>query len=221
MRQEGRIDGQRHGTHGEADEGRRGEALLGARYQHHPGDQHVPQASREGEGDPLRGDRKARRRARQREAWVRKSGASPSPTGRRRPVGISSAICRTCHSARQNSTLGGMGPFSAGGSRGSPHGPHVREMPALPRAQFSSNARKGNTRQDVRANRLQGGRARGDRAGTAQGVKGGNIVRAIPRACLRLAKFVLRPAPRLMQYAVRKEPPCCTDLLNVRVYSAN
>lgn len=49
----------------------------------------------------------------------------------------------------------------------------------------------------------------------------GNIVRAIPRACLRFAKFVLRPAPRLMRYAVRKEPPCCTDMLNVREYSAN
>lgn len=43
--------------------------------------------------------------------------------------------------------------------------------------------------------------------------------RAIPRACLRLAKFILRPAPRLMRYA-RKEPPCCTDMLNVRKYSA-
>lgn len=30
-------DGQRHRTHGEADEGRHGEALLGARHQHHPG----------------------------------------------------------------------------------------------------------------------------------------------------------------------------------------
>ena len=49
----------------------------------------------------------------------------------------------------------------------------------------------------------------------------GNIVRAIPRACLGLAKFVLRPAPRLVRYAVRKESPCCTDLLNVREYSAN
>lgn len=46
----------------------------------------LKQAVRE-RGDPLRGDRKARRRARQREAWVRKSGASPSPTGRRRPSG--------------------------------------------------------------------------------------------------------------------------------------
>ena len=30
--------GQRHRTHGEADEGRHGEALLGARHQHHPSD---------------------------------------------------------------------------------------------------------------------------------------------------------------------------------------
>ena len=48
----------------------------------------------------------------------------------------------------------------------------------------------------------------------------GNIVRAVPRACLGLAKFILRPAPRLMRYA-RKEPPCCTNLLNVREYSAD
>lgn len=89
-----------------------------------------------------------------------------------------------------------------------------------PHAQFSSNARKGNTRQGVRADRLQGGRARGNRAGTAQGVRGGNIVRAVPRACLGLARFVLRPASRFVRQA-RKEPPCCTDLLNVREYSAN
>lgn len=35
--------------------GRRCEALLGARHQHHPGDQHVPQAGREGAEDTLRG----------------------------------------------------------------------------------------------------------------------------------------------------------------------
>lgn len=38
-----------------ADEGRHCEALLGARHQHHPGDQHVPQAGREGAEDTLRG----------------------------------------------------------------------------------------------------------------------------------------------------------------------
>lgn len=48
----------------------------------------------------------------------------------------------------------------------------------------------------------------------------GNIARAVPRACLGLAKSVLRPAPRLMRYA-RKEPPRCTNLLNVREYSAD
>ena len=48
-----------HRTHGEEDEGRRDEALLGARHKHDPGDQHVPQAGREGAGNPLRGYRKA------------------------------------------------------------------------------------------------------------------------------------------------------------------
>lgn len=52
-------------------------------------------------------------------------------------------------------------------------GPICGKRQHPPRAQLSSNARKGNMQQDVRANRLQGGRARGDRAGTAQGVKGG------------------------------------------------
>ena len=52
-------DGQRDGTHGEVDEGRRGKAVLGAWRQHHPGDQHAPQAGREGAGDPLRGHRQA------------------------------------------------------------------------------------------------------------------------------------------------------------------
>ena len=53
------MDGQRRRTHGEADEGRRGETLLGARHKHDPGDQHVPQAGREGAEDTLRGHRKA------------------------------------------------------------------------------------------------------------------------------------------------------------------
>lgn len=99
----------------------------------------LKQAVRE-RGDPLRGDRKARRRARRREAWVRKSGASPSPTGRRRPSG--DLICYLQNLSFRQAKLDarGMGPFSAGGSRGSPHGPHVRETPAPPRAQFSSNA---------------------------------------------------------------------------------
>ena len=61
----------------EADKGRRGAALLGARHKHDPGDQHVPQAGREGTEDPLRGHRKAHRRVRQRGAWVKKSSALP------------------------------------------------------------------------------------------------------------------------------------------------
>ena len=41
-------DGQRHRTHGEADEGRHGEALLGARHRHHPSDSmFLKQAMRE------------------------------------------------------------------------------------------------------------------------------------------------------------------------------
>lgn len=73
---------------GEADEGRRGEALLGARHRHHPGDQHVPQASREGAEDTLRGHRQAGNRARQREHGkvsrppIASSAAAPLQLGR-------------------------------------------------------------------------------------------------------------------------------------------
>ena len=45
-------DGQRHRTYGKVDEGRRGEAVLGTRHKHHPGDQHVFQAGSEGAEDP-------------------------------------------------------------------------------------------------------------------------------------------------------------------------
>ena len=60
-------DGQRDGTHGETDEGRFGQALLGARHKHDPGNRHVPQAGREGAEDPLRGHRQAGNRVQQRE----------------------------------------------------------------------------------------------------------------------------------------------------------
>lgn len=54
-------DGQRHRTYEKADEGRCGEAILGARHQYHPGDQHVSQAGSEGAEDPLRGRRQTGR----------------------------------------------------------------------------------------------------------------------------------------------------------------
>lgn len=60
-------DGQHDGTHEETDERRFGQTLLGARRQYHTGDQHVPQADREGAEDPLRGHRQAGNRVRQRE----------------------------------------------------------------------------------------------------------------------------------------------------------
>lgn len=152
--------------------------------------------------------------------YGRGSRRIPSQQGEDAHPGISSAICRTCYSDKQNSTLGGMGPFSAGGSRGSPHGPHVRETPApLVRSSHRMPAKETHSKtcgpigckEAVRAE-IAPARRKASREG--------NIVRAVPRACLGLAKSVLRPAPRLMRYA-RKEPPRCTDLLNVREYSAD
>lgn len=104
--------------------------------------------------------------------WERVTAYS-LPTGRRRPS--RDLICYLQNLLFRQAKLDAWG-----------HGPlQCRREPRLaawapcagnastPRTQFPSNARKGNTQQDVRANRLQGGRARGDRAGTAQGVKGG------------------------------------------------
>lgn len=90
-------------------------------------------------GDPLRGDRKARRQARRREAWVRKSGAFP-PNRAKTPIQGSHLLFAEPVIPTSKTRRLGAGPFSAGGSRGSPHGPHMRETPAPPRAQFSSNA---------------------------------------------------------------------------------
>lgn len=152
--------------------------------------------------------------------YGRGSRRIPSQQGEDAHPGISSAICRTCYSDKQNSTLGGMGPFSAGGSRGSPHGPHARETPApLVRSSHRMPAKETHSKtcgpigckEAVRAE-IAPARRKASREG--------DIVRAVPRACLGLAKSVLRPAPRLMRCA-RKEPPRCTDLLNVREYSAN
>ena len=208
-----------HLTHGEADEGRHGAAVLGARHKHHPGGQHVPQAGREGEGDPLRGHRKAHRRAQQREARVRKPGASPS-TGRRRL--FRDPICYLQNLSFRQARLDAWG-----------HGPlRCRREPRL--AAWAPCAGNASTpscavliecpQRKHAARRAGQSAARRPRAEIAPARRNasreGNIVRAVPRACLGLARFVLRPAPRLVRYA-RKEPLCCTDLLNVREYSAN
>lgn len=116
--------------------------------------------------------------------------------------------------------LGGMDPFGAGGSRGSPHGPHVRETPAPPLMRSSHRMPAKETRGKACGPIGCKEAVRAEIAPAQLKASGGGIVRAVPRACLGLARFVLRPASRFVRQA-RKEPPCCTDLLNVREYSAN
>ena len=179
----------------------------------------LKQAVRE-RGDPLRGDRKARRRARRREARVRKPGASPS-TGRRRP--FRDLVCCLQHLSFRQARLDAWG-----------HGPlQRRREPRL--AAWAPCAGNASTPLMRSSHRMPAKETRGKACGPIgckEAVRaeiaparrkasgGGNIVRAVPRACLGLAKSVLRPAPRLMRYT-RKEPPRCTNLLNVREYSAD
>ena len=172
------------------------------------------------ERDPLRGDRKARRRARRREARVRKPVASPlnrakMPIRRFRllftapviPPGKTRRLGAWAPSVQEGAEARRMGPMC-----GKRQHPLVRSSHRTPVKET-----RGKTcgpigcKEAVRAE-IAPARRKASREG--------NIARAVPRACLGLARFVLRPAPRLVRYA-RKEPPCCTNLLNMREYSAN
>lgn len=173
------------------------------------------------ERDPLRGNRKARRRARQREAWARKSGAF-SPNRAKTPI-QGSLICYLQNLSFRQAKLDawGHGPLQCrreprlaawapcAGNASTPSCAVLIECPA--KETRSKTCGPIGCKETVRAE-IAPARRKAPREG--------NIVRAVPRACLGLARFILRPAPRLVRYA-RKEPPCCTNMLNMREYSAN
>lgn len=179
----------------------------------------LKQAVRE-RGIPLRGDRKDRRRARQREAWVRKSGAFP-PNRAKTPIqGSHLLFAEPVIPTSKTRRLGAWAPSVQEGAEARRMGPMCgkRQHPLVRGShRMPAKETRGKTcgpigcKEAVRAE-IAPARRKASREG--------NIVRAAPRACLGLAKSVLRPAPRLMRCA-RKEPPRCTDLLNVREYSAD
>ena len=171
------------------------------------------------ERDPLRGNRKARRRARQREAWARKSGAF-SPNRAKTPIqGSHLLFAEPVIPTSKTRRLGAWAPSVQEGAEARRMGPMCGKCQhSLVRSSHRMPAKetRGKTcgpigcKEAVRAE-IAPARRKAPREG--------NIVRAVPRACLGLARFILRPAPRLVRYA-RKEPPCCTNMLNMREYSA-